>query len=161
MLVVLLERHLRHQRRIPGSLRKRQTVLDILSLVFAIIGSLGLIILSVCDTFDYPTVSLESTNVQWKARLLTFWSFEIVDSLSFFPPGPLVIHCSLRSLRSSQCLCSNLGNLLPSRISRSLGKDLERSSHRQEYLVGYRCSFRYWIRSRLCYLLWWCLSGWH
>lgn len=64
MLVVLLERHLRHQRRIPGSLRKRQTVLDILSLVFAIIGSLGLIILSVCDTFDYPTVSLESTNVQ-------------------------------------------------------------------------------------------------
>lgn len=61
--MVLLERHLRHLRRIPGSLRKRQTVLDILSLVFAIIGAIGLVILSVCDTIDYPTVHWSMTVV--------------------------------------------------------------------------------------------------
>ena len=38
ILTVLVERHLRHQRRIPGSLRRRQTYLDIASLIFAEIG---------------------------------------------------------------------------------------------------------------------------
>lgn len=56
MLTVLLERHLRHQRRIPGSTTVQQTNLDIASVVFAVIGALGLIFLSIFDAFDYPDV---------------------------------------------------------------------------------------------------------
>lgn len=49
ILTTLAERHLRHQRRIPGSTRKRQTYLDILSVVFCVIGAAALVLLSVFD----------------------------------------------------------------------------------------------------------------
>lgn len=56
ILTVFLERHLRHQRRIPGSIRKRQTYLDIASVIFAIIGAAALVLLSVFDDINYSTV---------------------------------------------------------------------------------------------------------
>lgn len=37
-------------------MRKNQTSLDIASVVFAVIGALGLIFLSIFDAFDYPNV---------------------------------------------------------------------------------------------------------
>lgn len=57
------ERHLRHQRRIPGSIRKKQTILDICSVICAIIGSLGLLFLSIFDAFDYSRVHWSMTVV--------------------------------------------------------------------------------------------------
>lgn len=51
-ITVLIERHLRHQRRIPGSVVKQQTSLDIASLVFAIAGSICLLMLSIFDAFE-------------------------------------------------------------------------------------------------------------
>lgn len=63
ILTTLIERHLRHQRRIPGSVRKRQSVLDICSVVFAIIGSIGLILLSIFDDITYPNVHWSMTVV--------------------------------------------------------------------------------------------------
>lgn len=62
-VTVVLERHLRHQRRIPGSLRKRQTVLDIFSLIFAGIGAIALVILSVFNDVDY-------SNVHWSMAVV-------------------------------------------------------------------------------------------
>ncbi|UZJ51750.1 hypothetical protein CBS101457_001070 [Exobasidium rhododendri] len=56
LLTVFLERHLRHLRRIPGSLRKHQSVLDYFSVFFAIIGAIALIILSVYNDVDHSTV---------------------------------------------------------------------------------------------------------
>lgn len=50
---VLLERYLRHARYIPGSLRRRTTVLDILSLACAVAGSCGLVLLSIFNTFAH------------------------------------------------------------------------------------------------------------
>ncbi|SNX83065.1 uncharacterized protein MEPE_01771 [Melanopsichium pennsylvanicum] len=55
------ERHLRHQRRIPGSIRKKQTILDICSVICAIIGSLALLFLSIFDAFDYSRVHWSMT----------------------------------------------------------------------------------------------------
>ncbi|KAL9937095.1 hypothetical protein V8E36_004330 [Tilletia maclaganii] len=63
MLTTLLERHLRHQRRIPGSIRSKQTKTDIASVVCAIIGSLALIFLSIFDAFRY-------SRVHWSFTLL-------------------------------------------------------------------------------------------
>ncbi len=63
ILTVLLERQLRHARRIPGSLIRRTTNYDITSVVFAIIGALGLVFLSIFDTVDYPTVHWTMTLV--------------------------------------------------------------------------------------------------
>jgi Frag1/DRAM/Sfk1 family len=63
MLTVLIERHLRHKRRIPGSLHKRTTHYDIASVIFAIIGSLGLIFLSIFDAFNYSNVHWSMTVV--------------------------------------------------------------------------------------------------
>ena len=63
MLTTLVERHLRHQRRIPGSVRKRQTVLDVFSVIFAIIGAIGLILLSIFDDIEYPNVHWSMTVV--------------------------------------------------------------------------------------------------
>lgn len=63
MLTVLIERHLRHKRRIPGSMHKRTTHYDIVSVVFAIIGALALIFLSIFDAFDY-------SRVHWSMTLL-------------------------------------------------------------------------------------------
>ncbi|KDN51337.1 hypothetical protein K437DRAFT_56073 [Tilletiaria anomala UBC 951] len=61
ILTVLIERQLRHSRRIPGSVRRRTTVFDVASVIFAIIGSLGLIFLSIFDAFDYSTVHWSMT----------------------------------------------------------------------------------------------------
>lgn len=63
MLTTLLERHLRHQRRIPGSVRKRQTVLDVFSLIFAFIGAIALILLSIFDDINYSNVHWSMTVV--------------------------------------------------------------------------------------------------
>lgn len=63
MLTTLLERHLRHQRRIPGSTRARQTRLDIASVVFAVIGAIALILLSIFDDINYSTVHWSMTVV--------------------------------------------------------------------------------------------------
>jgi len=59
----LTERHLRHARRIPGSLRKRQTVLDVCSLIFAFIGAAGLVLLAVFDANNYSNVHWSMTVV--------------------------------------------------------------------------------------------------
>ncbi|KAE8212130.1 hypothetical protein CF327_g4201 [Tilletia walkeri] len=56
ILTTLLERHLRHVRRIPGSVKQKQTHLDIASVVFAIFGAISLILLSVFDAFNYGRV---------------------------------------------------------------------------------------------------------
>ncbi|EST07754.1 Frag1/DRAM/Sfk1 [Kalmanozyma brasiliensis GHG001] len=55
------ERALRHSRRIPGSIRKKQTVLDICSVVCAIIGSAALVLLSVFDAFNHSRVHWSMT----------------------------------------------------------------------------------------------------
>lgn len=63
MITTLLERHLRHQRIIPGSTRKRQTVLDSFSVAFAIIGAIALILLSIFDDINYSRVHWSMTVV--------------------------------------------------------------------------------------------------
>ncbi|PWN44657.1 hypothetical protein IE81DRAFT_320959 [Ceraceosorus guamensis] len=63
ILTTLIERHLRHQRRIPGSLRKRQTRYDIVSVVFAVIGAAALVLLSVFDAVNYSNVHWSMTVV--------------------------------------------------------------------------------------------------
>ncbi|EPQ31828.1 uncharacterized protein PFL1_00027 [Pseudozyma flocculosa PF-1] len=63
VLTTLAERHLRHQRRIPGSVRKRQTIYDILSVVFSFIGAAGLVLLSAFNAFDWSTVHWSMTVV--------------------------------------------------------------------------------------------------
>lgn len=61
ILTTLAERHLRHQRRIPGSIRKKQTILDICSVICAVIGCVALILLSVFDAFNHSTVHWSMT----------------------------------------------------------------------------------------------------
>ncbi|KAK0549686.1 hypothetical protein OC845_003024 [Tilletia horrida] len=56
ILTTFLERHLRHQRRIPGSVKSKQTSLDIASVVLACIGALALVFLSIFDAFNYSRV---------------------------------------------------------------------------------------------------------
>lgn len=63
ILTTFAERHLRHQRRIPGSVRRKQTILDICSVVCAIIGSAALILLSIFDAFNH-------SNVHWSMTLI-------------------------------------------------------------------------------------------
>lgn len=57
-LTLLSERWLRHIRRIPGSLHKRETRFDIVSVVFGILGGVALLLLSIFDAVNY-------TNVHW------------------------------------------------------------------------------------------------
>lgn len=59
----LVERHLRHQRRIPGAIKRRQTWYDIVSVVCAVIGSLALVFLSVFDARNYSRVHWSMTLV--------------------------------------------------------------------------------------------------
>lgn len=63
ILTTLAERHLRHTRKIPGSVRKKQTILDICSVVCAVIGSAALILLSIFDAFHH-------SNVHWSMTLI-------------------------------------------------------------------------------------------
>lgn len=53
---LLTERWLRHIRRIPGSLHKRETRFDIVSVVFGVLGGLSLLLLSVFDAVNYKRV---------------------------------------------------------------------------------------------------------
>ncbi|PWN19802.1 hypothetical protein BCV69DRAFT_283903 [Microstroma glucosiphilum] len=55
------ERYLRSSRRIPGSVKKRQTIYDILSVIFACLGSLFLGLLSGFNDEDYSTVHWSCT----------------------------------------------------------------------------------------------------
>ncbi|KAL8280353.1 hypothetical protein RQP46_007270 [Phenoliferia psychrophenolica] len=52
---LLTERWLRHLRRIPGALRRRERYADILAVVFGMIGGLALMLLSILNAFDYST----------------------------------------------------------------------------------------------------------
>lgn len=61
ILTTFAERHLRHLRRIPGSVRKKQTILDICSVICAIIGSAALVLLSIFDAFNHSTVHWSMT----------------------------------------------------------------------------------------------------
>lgn len=61
ILTTFAERHLRHSRRIPGSIRKKQTILDICSVICAIIGSAALVLLSVFDAFNHSRVHWSMT----------------------------------------------------------------------------------------------------
>ncbi|SPO23313.1 uncharacterized protein UTRI_01991 [Ustilago trichophora] len=63
ILTTFAERHLRHKRKIPGSVRKKQTILDICSVICAIIGSAALILLSIFDAFNH-------SNVHWSMTLI-------------------------------------------------------------------------------------------
>jgi len=56
IMSLFAERWLRHIDRIPTDLRKREKVFDWMAIVFAIIGSLGLIFCSIFDAFNYSTV---------------------------------------------------------------------------------------------------------
>ncbi|KAJ9478128.1 Protein SFK1 [Pseudozyma hubeiensis] len=61
ILTTLAERQLRHSRRIPGSIRKKQTILDICSVICAVIGSVALILLSIFDAFNHSQVHWSMT----------------------------------------------------------------------------------------------------
>lgn len=61
ILTTLAERHLRHARKIPGSIRKKQTILDICSVICAVIGSVALILLSIFDAFNHSRVHWSMT----------------------------------------------------------------------------------------------------
>lgn len=55
------ERYLRSSRRIPGAVKKRQTIYDILSVIFACLGALFLGLLSGFNATDYSTVHWSCT----------------------------------------------------------------------------------------------------
>lgn len=67
------ERYLRSSRRIPGSVKKRQTIYDVLSVIFACLGALFLGLLSGFNDQDYSTV-------HWSCTLL----FIVCVGLSVF-----------------------------------------------------------------------------
>lgn len=50
-----LERWLRHVRRIPGALAKREKVVDIIAVIFGTLGGLALLLLSIFNAFQYST----------------------------------------------------------------------------------------------------------
>lgn len=60
---LLTERWLHHVRRIPGSLRKHETNLDIAAVVFGIIGGLALVFLAIFDAVNYSNVHWSMTAV--------------------------------------------------------------------------------------------------
>jgi hypothetical protein len=62
-LTLLTERWLHHVRRIPGSLRKHETNLDIASVVFGIMGGLALVFLAIFDAVNYAPVHWSMTAV--------------------------------------------------------------------------------------------------
>lgn len=62
-LTLLTERWLHHIRRIPGSLIKHETNLDIASVVFGILGGLALLMLAIFDAVNYKNVHWSMTAV--------------------------------------------------------------------------------------------------
>ncbi|KAL7423744.1 hypothetical protein Q5752_001326 [Cryptotrichosporon argae] len=63
ILSLLAERWLRHIDRLPTDIRVREKVFDWIAIAFAVVGSAALILLSVCDAFDYSTIHWISTCV--------------------------------------------------------------------------------------------------
>ncbi|ORY74742.1 Frag1/DRAM/Sfk1 family-domain-containing protein [Leucosporidium creatinivorum] len=55
-LTLLAERWLRHIRRIPGTLHKKETVADICSVVFGLIGGLALVLVSAFNCWAFPNI---------------------------------------------------------------------------------------------------------
>lgn len=55
-IAFISERWLRHTGRLTPNYRKSEKVASIVSIVFSIIGAAGLILLTIFDTRDYPTV---------------------------------------------------------------------------------------------------------
>lgn len=62
-LTLLTERWLHHIRRIPGSLNRHETNLDIASVVFGILGGLALLLLAIFDANNYENVHWSMTAV--------------------------------------------------------------------------------------------------
>ncbi|KWU43465.1 hypothetical protein RHOSPDRAFT_13637, partial [Rhodotorula sp. JG-1b] len=62
-LTLLAERWLRHLRRIPGALRRRDKWLDIFACIFGILGACALVILASANDRDFPTVHWSFTAV--------------------------------------------------------------------------------------------------
>ncbi|WRT65918.1 uncharacterized protein IL334_002869 [Kwoniella shivajii] len=63
ILSLFAERWLRHVDRLPTDLRKREKVYDWLAIVFCIIGSAGLVLLSCFNAFDHSTIHWTMTLV--------------------------------------------------------------------------------------------------
>lgn len=55
-LSLVAERWLRHLRRLPGVLRRRERYSDILAVVFGFLGGLSLLLLSIFDAFNHSKV---------------------------------------------------------------------------------------------------------
>lgn len=55
-LTLLAERWLRHLRRIPGTLHRKETIADICSVVFGILGGVALILVSCFNCWAFPPV---------------------------------------------------------------------------------------------------------
>ncbi|WWC60534.1 uncharacterized protein I303_103108 [Kwoniella dejecticola CBS 10117] len=63
ILSLFAERWLRHVDRLPTDLRKREKIFDWLAIVFCIIGSAGLVLLSAFNAFDHSTIHWTMTLV--------------------------------------------------------------------------------------------------
>ncbi|WWC88108.1 uncharacterized protein L201_003012 [Kwoniella dendrophila CBS 6074] len=63
ILSLFAERWLRHIDRLPTDLRKRETIFDWLAIIFCIIGSAGLVLLSAFNAFDHSTIHWTMTLV--------------------------------------------------------------------------------------------------
>lgn len=81
ILTMIAERHLRSTARLPAPMKKRQTIYDILCIVFACLAGLFLGLLSGFNDVDYP-------NVHWSCTLLFILSgglsvlFQILELFS-------------------------------------------------------------------------------
>jgi len=60
-LTVFAERYLRHIDRLPTTKRRRERTAGYLTIIFAIIGSIGLILLVTFDVYDFSTIHWIST----------------------------------------------------------------------------------------------------
>ncbi|KAI5449312.1 hypothetical protein NCC49_004814 [Naganishia albida] len=63
ILTMLAERWLRHVDRLPSDVRRREQIFDWLAIFFCCVGSAGLILLSIFDTFNHSTVHWSMTIV--------------------------------------------------------------------------------------------------
>ncbi|WVQ65159.1 uncharacterized protein L199_003332 [Kwoniella botswanensis] len=63
ILSLFAERWLRHVDRLPTDLRKREVIFDWLAIIFCVIGSAGLVLLSAFNAFDHSTIHWTMTLV--------------------------------------------------------------------------------------------------
>jgi hypothetical protein len=55
-LTLFAERWLRHLRRIPGSLKRKETVVDAVAVAFGVLGGIALILVSAFNCWSFPPV---------------------------------------------------------------------------------------------------------